>query len=480
MINIEIGPVFCKFQRPIDANLITALRKQLRYRPDGYKFAYLYKRKQWDGYNHLLNGTDYTFRTGLLKRVTHYLDSVQIEYKLLGTLPKITPVCKQLAAIKLNGTPHPYQIEAAECTEPHSHCMVVSSTGSGKTWMMALMLKKYQTVSLIIVNTRTLLDQTFDFMDKIVPGGVGIVGSGEFTLKDVTIATIQSISSILGVGKKQKATGKAPELRAWLSTVQLFIFDEAHGADSHSVNGVCELVNAAKYIGLTATPYVWSTDEEASESLQIEANFGQVAIDTRDKVDFIKLGVNVPLFVRMVEAPTVKAYEDFSPSKYGQYEQLSYKDIVDTQVLDNPERTEFIADQVRELVNMGKSVYIYYQRLDYGKQLAEAMDDLVTATLTGSTPSDERKEILQALTKKELLVVISDIGAYGLDVPSLNALVLAYPSKDARQLIGRVVRSFPGKDVGLVIDIVDNVPMLHNHADFRRSQYIAQNAIVLG
>ena len=62
----------------------------------------------------------------------------------------------------------------------------------------------------------------------------------------------------------------------------------------------------------------------------------------------------------------------------------------------------------------------------------------------------------------------------GMDVPDLDALVLASPHADVVQSIGRVLREVDGKKQPLVLDIVDNEPHVCTGFANKRLQTYAQ------
>jgi DNA repair protein RadD len=76
--------------------------------------------------------------------------------------------------------------------------------------------------------------------------------------------------------------------------------------------------------------------------------------------------------------------------------------------------------------------------------------------LDGTTPRIERDEILQRLSEGDLdLVVNCMVLTEGWDQPDVSCCVLAQPTKSMglyRQMAGRVIRPFPGKDDAIIID----------------------------
>ena len=108
------------------------------------------------------------------------------------------------------------------------------------------------------------------------------------------------------------------------------------------------------------------------------------------------------------------------------------------------------------------------------------MKGLNPVMLQGSTTRTKRQEIFKAIESKQQLVVVSDIGSYGLNIKSLNSIILASPVKDVRQLKGRVCRSAPNKKYGLVIDMVDEAPLLFTHQKLRSKQYEQDEDTIIG
>jgi len=208
----------------------------------------------------------------------------------------------------------------------------------------------------------------------------------------------------------------------------------------------------------------------------MEQHFGTKIFDSR-KVDFIKLGLTVPLFVNRFATPTAEMYQDYDPDiRTGE----TYNDVIANQIVENDERTEKIAKKVTEMAQSGLSCYVYYNRIKYGEALRDAMQSLKPVFLQGKTKSGVRQDAFQAIENKEILVIVSDIGSYGLNIKSLDSVLVAFPSRDVRQLKGRVVRSSPGKQRGIIIDPIDIAPYLVRHAKLRFNQYKKDNDTVIG
>lgn len=480
MYKIIVDRVYSRIEPALPAEVATRLNNDLRYHPSGYKHTWYFKKKQWDGYNYLFNMVDQTFRTGMVWRVGLRLTRDDIPFEVIDTRSQAEKI-SDIGDIDFGHiTPYPYQVEAAESTFKESHCIIASPTGTGKTIMMQLITKLHQHRTLIVVNSRTLLDQTFESFCEVLPGRVGIVGSGDFNIRDITIATIQSLGSILRLSKKQKE--KAPSikeepLREWLSNVGLVIHDEVHEADNASVDKLYADLPAARFVGTTATPYAWAHATEKGKNLEMEQHFGRKIFDSRGIVDFIGLGVTVPLIINRPTTQIAPEYVDWDGKSHVG---LEYRDVVQAQVIDNENRINQIKNHAASMVDGGLSCYVYYRYIKHGNMLMEAMSHLDPIMLRGSTPRKKRQDTFKAINNKETLLVISDIGSYGLNIKSLDCIIIGHPVKDSRQIIGRVCRASKNKRYGLVIDPVDNVPFLKRHAALRLNQYEEGGHCVIG
>jgi superfamily II DNA or RNA helicase len=479
MYNIVVDYTHCYVEPRLPAEISTKLTTELRYHPDGYQHTWYFKNKRWDGYNYCFNVNTQAFRTGLLWRVGIIFDREGIEYKIHDKRQR-PETLEHLGKIDLSPiSPYDYQIEASHSTMENTHGVVASPTGTGKTIMMALMTQLHRHRTLIVVNSRVLLDQTFEYFDQVVPGGAGLVGSGDFELKDVTIATIQSLGTILRLSEKQQKkppSAKEQPLRDWLDNVGLVIHDEVHEADNASVDKLYKELKAHSFIGTTATPYAWAHANEKGKNLEMEQHFGRKIFDSRKEVDFVKLGVTVPLIVYRPYMPRVAEYQDY------QHERAvdEYRDVVQAQVIDNEERTEKLTQLAGSMVEKGRSCYVFYQKIAYGEALCAAMEKYDPVMLQGKTPRKTRNQVFKDVNNRKQLLVVSDIGGYGLNIKALDSIMIAYPSKDARQLKGRVCRNHESKTEGLVFDPVDDVPYLWRHADLRKNQYKKDKDMVVG
>jgi len=97
----------------------------------------------------------------------------------------------------------------------------------------------------------------------------------------------------------------------------------------------------------------------------------------------------------------------------------------------------------------------------------------------GSSSRATRKEHLDFMRRGGNHVTIaSTIFDEGIDVKPLDGLILAGSGKSstrAMQRVGRVIRTYEGKEDAFVVDFFDNVKYLKNHSKKRREMYSTES-----
>jgi superfamily II DNA or RNA helicase len=95
--------------------------------------------------------------------------------------------------------------------------------------------------------------------------------------------------------------------------------------------------------------------------------------------------------------------------------------------------------------------------------------------VTGALAMDERERIKSQFKAGKIdLVLASSVFDQGIDLPALDALVLAGGGKStakALQRIGRVIRAAPGKTDALVLETWDQSHFVKKHSSARYEAY---------
>jgi len=459
----------------------------LRYRPDGYRHVYSFKSGTWDGYNYLFNIKDNTFRRGLLSRVVAALKDAghNVTTKYTGREPPRVDHYIHKDIFR----PYEFQSKAVEAATETSSGIIVSPTGTGKSVQIAMLLNNLKRYTIVLVTDVVLLDQMQQSLQRAYNQPIGIIGDGEFDIQNITVSTVQSLNTI----KKAKsiaAADKRKDLIAFTNKVGAVISDEVHLSDTASILNIMDLFpNADRFIGFSATPYGWDGDREKRENLELEQHFGTVVFDTR-KNNFVELGLKVPIYVQVQNrAPVKKDYNiHFKKNRFkgGKTEPdytANYRECLENEILKNDQYHEEVAAYASKMASTGNSVFIHAAHsIEFGESIQQRIPG--SMLVNGKTPRLRRREIYDAMRRKDLLVLVSDVGGTGLDIPSLNAIMLASDLQDIRQLKGRVERADKSpnatKEYGLLIDFHTNTQFLSKHFDSRKSQYDNDGHLVLG
>lgn len=473
MLNIVYDNVTAHIENcPPDVRMV--LYENLKYHPDGYEHVYRYKNGNWDGYNYLYNIANDTFRRGLIPRVCGILSKYNQAFRLVNRGKDTAHVSHKMYTNIIK--PFDFQEQAIVAATDYEMGLIVSPTGTGKTVVVAKMINALCRKTIVLVTDVVLLDQMQQSLQRMYDQPIGAIGDGEFDIQDITVSTIQSLVSILKPkAKNKKNLAKYDALTKFIAKVGVVISDEAHLSDSDSFAYVMPtFVNARRVYGLSATPYGWSEKAEKRSNMELEQHFGEVIFDSR-KNNFIELGLKVPLKIVVNElAPLNKQYNIHMKRGIGGKQVLdhgkNYKECLNAEILNNGAYHGIVAAKVIDEIQHGKSVFVHaVHSIEYGETLKSLLPGAVL--VNGSTSRKERRAIYDAMRKKEQLVLVSDVGGTGLDIPSLDTIVLASDISDSRQLKGRVARAAKDKVIGTVIDYKIDTQFLKKHFVARESQY---------
>ena len=170
---------------------------------------------------------------------------------------------------------------------------------------------------------------------------------------------------------------------------------------------------------------------------------------------------------------------------------INYVKLIEALTTDT-RRNELIASTIYE--NMGHSCLILSDRLDQLKDIMETismmpgnmLDDCayIDGKMQSKKAKAEREQALEDMRtgKKKYLFASYSLAKEGLDVPRLDRLFLASPCKFSAiitQAVGRVQRTFEGKETPVVYDFVDvNVGFCNGAWKKRCTSYIKIGSVI--
>ena len=452
-MKIVIGDVYSKVYTR-DVKVIGILREACKARPKGYHFMPSYRDKTWDGFISLMKPLS-SFPTGLLDSVLNAFLEKGYTYEISwGNLE--TPTHPYVNAIEediLEGiTLRPYQIDAAKALILATRGVAKMATNSGKTEVFAGMLKVLDKKSLVVVHRKELLHQTADRLEKRLGHFVGKIGDGiNQPSQGVTVAMIQTLSNMID----------KDYFKEWISSNEVLIVDECHHASSNQMMDVLYKVPGMFRFGFSGTPL----KEDELADLKLKAITGKVEYDLPSKF-LIDEGYSA--------VPTVYLHVIQSDSRAEWKE--DYHSAYERQIVKGDNRNHKIIDLAKHRSGWGDVVLILVNRIEHGNMLAFETEGMYS---TGEHTTEHRQHMLEQMRKGVAGVyVATTIFDEGVDVPSINTLILAGGGKSNLKLIQRIGRGLRAKEGENVIEIHDFIDdtnkHLWKHTEKRENVYIKE------
>lgn len=422
---------------------------------------------------HLFNRKTKKTYTGLVDYVTKILDDMEEDYEIVDTRVKHEPNADfaLVKEIDIGGgktvplEARPYQTEIIDrATE--REC-IQAATGAGKTFMMAGLIAKFNVKPVaVFADKLSLCTQIKEEFEKFLGRPIGIVGGGMNQKEDITVYSIQSATE------------------DDIKDSKMIMFDECHHLPAATMNDVARACTDAYYrIGVSATPWRDGGDDLLIEAV-LRKRRPEFAINASKLIQWNYL---VPATIHWVHMKQV-------------FKGQNYHKVYEQAIMNNEDRNRAIVTIACKMRDAKKATtLILIQRVEHGQKLQELLfqkipqqsfsmtvDDpkngkptLVRVKnvefLSGQDDPLRRKAVIQAVKEKKCEILIgSTIADEGLDIPSLDTLILAGGGKSstrAFQRIGRVLRLFAGKTRALCFDFVDYTPMLRRHSRIREKLY---------
>lgn len=344
-------------------------------------------------------------------------------------------------ALRLRVELRPYQDDAVVSWLFQGSGTVLAPCGAGKTTIGAAAIAAVGSPALILVHTHDLAAQ---WRDR-VRSQLGVEAGDLDHPGRVTIATVQSLAR--WTGEERQALGER---------YGLVILDEAHHAPATTFAAVLGDLAGRYRLGLTATP----TRRDGLQSL-IEWCCGPIVARIEQR-DLERLGYTL--------TPTIEQ----RPTGWA----ATAPEAVDRQaeIEAATARNALILDAVAALAREGRRVLLLADRVAHVEALANKLvvAGLRAAALTSRSTKRRRAEVLASMGAGGLdVLAATSLADEGLDVASLDAVVLAAPSGNparVQQRIGRALRPAPGK-TARILDFVDADVWARSAAKKRRKLY---------
>jgi len=336
-----------------------------------------------------------------------------------------------------------YQNRAVWCyLDGPEMSMLESATGSGKSLIISDIIREIAKTTLIVVHTKKLMYQLKETLSEELGLEIGQIGDGKKIIKDITVATIQTLSR------------NFEQFQDYLSTIYFFVCDEAHHIASKSYTDLCHnLKNTKRRLSVTATAH--RNDEHG---MMLEANSGKVifTLPTKDLIED-KYLMDPDIFFIRYKNTDKELQEMKNNSKTGLINETpKYHLYYDNFIVNNKVRNNKIIELCDK--NKGKKILILVKIKKHIKIIEELLPE--SKSFDGKTAHNKREEIFNEFKYGDLNILISTVSIFseGVDIPRLNIIINVSCNKgDIRsiQTLGRVLRKHIEKDSAIYYDFYD-------------------------
>lgn len=374
----------------------------------------------------------------LLKQNSFAITSEWLEeYKENWIKPKETVVRKNVEKI----TPNQMQQAAlknlnALVANGEKRGLVVSATGTGKTYLGAFAVKDFKPKKfLYVVHRQQIAKKSLESFYKVIGSSrkdYGLLSGDHHDVnRKYVFATVQTLSQ--------------PDVLASLAEDEFdyILIDEAHRAAAPSYQKILAHFKSEFLLGMTATP----------ERMD-EQNVYQI------------FDYNLAYEIRLRDALEEKMLTPFHYVGVQDYE-VAGQTIDETtglRYLVSEQRVDYVLKEIEYYGYCGDHAkgLVFCSRQDEAKELAILFSKKghPAVALTNEDSEKRRSEVIAELVNGKIEYIIAvDLFNEGIDIPSLNQIIMLRNTQSSivfTQQLGRGLRKYPGKNFVTVLDFIGN------------------------
>ena len=446
MVKILIGNVTSRIIGYLPEDVHEALDKRLSYTPTDARHMKSVKSGRWDGRYRLYRKTyGQSFNTGLMSLVLFTLDEHKIQYQKADGRTKPEANLPHLTFSPTGSyEERDYQQFTINRAIGRTRGIIKVATGGGKTMMVSELIGRIQTAPFMFyVLTKDLMEQAYDTLSGTLNEPIGRIGGGKWDVQKINVCTIQTAVMAVNLrnkkfkisdykfdeedlwDKKQLANeDKLEYLKKLLRATKGIYFDETHHAAAKTCQDVLTASPDAYWrFGGSATPY-----REDGAEIMLQALFGKKIVD-------------ISASYLIEHDYLIEPYIFFEPIHHD-CNLHSYKSIYSECIAKNDDFNSHVADTANFLMEQNMSTLVLVQQIQHGEFLSKNIPGSVL--VTGKLSNKKRKQAIQDLRDKKCLCMVATcLADEGLDIPTLDAALLAGGGASAtrvHQRIGRTLR----------------------------------------
>jgi superfamily II DNA or RNA helicase len=311
----------------------------------------------------------------------------------------------------------------------------------GKTFTALAIAAKLGQKTLVVTHTVSLRTQWEKEIKKVFGIEPGIIGSGKYDISPpIVVGNIQTLYKLRGKIEKEFGT---------------LIIDECHHIPANTFSKLVDASYARYKIGLSGT-----VQRKDGKHVIMPDYFGHTKF-TPPKENYMEPTIEVIQtkirFMDGAKIPWANRINDL-------VRQEEYGKLIC-----------FLAAAYRK---QGHKVLLLSDRVYFLKRVKETLGEHCEL-ITGEVPLPEREKKIERVQsgKVDILLGTQSIFSEGISVNPLSCLILATPVSNTpllTQLVGRVIREYPGKIDPVVVDINLKGKTAEKQAKLRLGHYLQQ------
>ena len=328
---------------------------------------------------------------------------------------------------KLRDATHQNEAHAAAIRAGHG--VLSLPCGYGKTTVSLAIACTLGYRTMIIVHKQFLADQWRERIKQFCPGAtIGVVQQNKKEVEcDFVIAMLQSLSL------KEYSFGD-------FDSIGTVIVDEAHHICAKVFSQSLFKMCPRHIFGLSATPV---RKDGLSKVLHwfMGPTFFAVERQNQGQVEVFSVQYECPMFM--------------NPPPCTRNGQLSLVNMI-TELVEHRDRNKMLVNLVKKASQGTRQLLVLSDRRQHCEFLHQCFPKSSGLYMGGMKEAD-----LEASSKKKIIFATFSQAHEGLDIPTLDTVILATAKSDIQQSIGRVMRETPGKNNNPhIYDIVDHWSIL--------------------
>lgn len=315
--------------------------------------------------------------------------------------------------------------------------LLVMPTGAGKTAVAAELIRDERGRVLVLAPRRELIHQVSRALDRLgISHGILLAGADDRRnlMARVQVASIDTLLARLI--RRQRFELLPPDL---------IVIDEAHLSITKTRLALLALWPAARIVGLTATP--------TRKDGRALGKIFDALIEPTTVQQLTEAGYLVPARYFAPSTPDLERVRTVA----GDYHQGQLDGVMN--------RPRLVGDIVAHWLEhaAGRRSVVFCTSISHSAAMAEAFlhAGIVAEHVDAHTPHALREECFARFSAGDTQVLCNvQLASYGFDLPQLSCVVQARPTKSVMQylqMLGRGLRTAPGKSDCLVLDHAGNV-----------------------